>query len=334
MADKQVSDEDLITMDFDEAIKHVMKQVEDDKPDNPPDTPPKDADDSDKPDLTVNDIEWVDDDGKVRKPGKKATKRFNQLYAAAKEGERAKAENETLKQELKLMQDAIKEMAEQQTALTKVLKQGADQTANAAIAQERREKETTLINKITDLRAQIKEAAASDDPDALATLTEQLVDAKLAVRAFREEMKNASISEEDPTKTEPKDPQLDTEALKAIQSFITSTEWIGDANNPTDPLMYDAAVALDVRLSKSPEWQSKPITERLAYVKKTIENRFKYSPETRAPVDGVEGNRQTGYDSSAPATIGDFERSLINLTNSFGFKITEEDYLKSLKEVH
>lgn len=202
--------------------------------------------------------------------------RFKQVYAKWKDTER---ELEETKATVKAAQEHNQQLWDKYQKITdktvESLEKIATPKAEPAPAAPGAIKIADLEKEIDELEAKYNKALEDNLPLAAQLSGQIRQKERQLVRLEVAEAKNAATPKPPKEKKpEEKAPEMPPE----IATFIKETEWYGK-----DPLMTGAANNLDLALSQDPKWQNRAMVDRLAEVKKQVEERFGYKKEGTPP---------------------------------------------------
>lgn len=290
-------------MPKEDSVEEPQEPVEPKAPAAEPEVPAEEADVAEEPVVDAKGEEVKDLEKAVhfKKPEpKEGSKRWNEIYKAAKEGERKLAEFtakfderesdiEALRQHNAKLAAALeaKEQARQQEAVATEKTNARQQLANlrhaqkAAIDEANYEKAFALENQILDLAVQIVQ-----------TKPEEI--AQISTKATEQQGMNA-----------------------AVEEFVKKTEWFspllpsGKKNPNYDPAKRGMAVALEQDLT--PEWTG-TYRELLATVKQKVEERFtEKKPETKPPIAGVAGVTAKAIPAETTVSLSSEEKRVVRM---------------------
>lgn len=177
------------------------------------------------------------------------SKRWNDIYYKAKEGERRVKELESVIEDLRRHNADLSEIAK--TVVSNPTSPQGDPVADAN-------------ESLRQLREERKQAAKDLDWDKVYDIEDKIEE----VRNFIHESKNTPHTDVDKQIEEAASYAADK---KVIEDFIVSTPWMSKSSDQYDEIMASAATALDNQLVKT--WKGS-VKERLIEVKNRVEKRF------------------------------------------------------------
>jgi hypothetical protein len=212
--------------------------------------------------------------GKGEKDDKKGppegSERWNTIYWKAKEGERAAAERDALREELKHSRDMMKEMGEHNKKLAEVL----ENLGEGSKRSEENAEVNKVESKIAELRAQRKTAREKADYEAEDRIEEEIADLRFKVREMKSKPVNQDGKEkgkEASSKKSSDDGVVLTDEDKTIyKEWLTENSWIYE-----NPRARSLAVKAENEIRKDPEFDMATEKEILEEVRLRVEDKIK-----------------------------------------------------------
>lgn len=234
----------------------------------------------------------IDDpmDGLDGRPKKDAppegSKRWNEIYRKAKEGERQAAEM------AKSLEDTNTTLAELRThnqEMAKVLEEL--RTTKPSIPDVN--SPDAIRHKITEIRKQ-KAAAVEEEnykqatklQDEIDELRDQLTERQLASVKMPDEKAIAGHAAQQ------------AEFQVAVATLASEAPWFDPASEKYDAIMTGAAQAVDRQLANDPKWNTRALVEQYREVKRRVETRFGYGKSRTSPLVGRVGDSQVSSSGS------------------------------------
>ena len=245
------------------------------------------------------------------------SKRWNEIYWAAKEGERARKEVDALKSQLDSDRAMMKEMSEHNKSLADVLEK-----IHGTMDKSSDESEITkLEGQISELRASKKAAREKADFD-----SEDMIDEQLAKARFNlEKIKEAKAKGKPPTEEKSKEKEappksgeieLNDDDKEAISDWVSENKWY-----TTNPKLRKEAINTELNIRKDPDFEFATMKEILAEVKSRIEAKYK---NTDGGIDLTETGG-TGFKSTG---VGKVKFSPVEMEIAKGFGLAPEAVAK------
>jgi hypothetical protein len=241
-------------------------------------------------------------------------KRWNQLYAQKKEGDRKLAELEKRQVENEATLNSIRQHNQSlMDAWQAQQNQQGSPQQNQNQPQNQPQPRVDIQAKVSALVEKRNQAYKDDDLATAAAYTDQINDIKM----------EAMFSQK-PAFTKEEAQSMFTEALAGVQAqntanvasakFAATSPWFDEGNPAYDKIMAMSAAALEGQMANNPQWSNPGV--RLAEVKRVIEERFAWKPAGSNPVPtntvlsqpASQGHVESG--GGVPPTNGNLSNSL------------------------
>jgi len=255
--------------------------------------------------------------------------RFKEIYGKMKEFEKQVEAMKLDKEQNGNMIDALKE---HNTKLAEAVEKSMTKVSEAVTKKQEEDSISNEINSITtsitDIREQRKKAFSDADWDRADNLSELLDDAKSKLANLKKQKDTKIVVTNEKIKVSPEEASVMSESSKKIiDTWVADNKWYLE-----DPLMAGAALNYEAQKMKDSEWASKPIVERLAEIKKVVEERFGMSKggngATSAPsvdISSEAGSRQV-------ISVTSLSSEQMAAARALG--ITPEDYAQQIKFIN
>ena len=242
------------------------------------------------------------------------SKRWNEIYWAAKEGERARKEVDALKVQLDSDRALMKEMGEHNKSLAEVLEKIHGTMDKSGVDSE----VAKLESNISDLRASKKAAREKADFDAEDIIDEQLAKARFNLEKIKEAKPKAEapVKKPDEKIVPPPDTGLSEEDKEAIGDWVAENKWY-----TTNPKLRKEAINTELDIRKDPDFEYATMKEILAEVKTRVESKYSKS-------SGGSDLTETGGTGFRSNGIGKVKFSPVEMEIAKGFGIAPESVAK------
>ena len=247
--------------------------------------------------------------------------RFKEVYAKWKQSDRLytemKKEFDSLKGDTDKQNKLIEEMRKWNQELSEKIGGAITTIADAKSSDSRDDKVSSLQSSLEVLKTDYAEAIKDLDYNKAADLMDKITDVKLEIKDAKASPPKSDDKASSPPKPDPN--------LEPYVQFINSTEWYIE-----QPQMALYAQQLDTMLNSNPKWMGKPIPERLAEVKRLTEEQFGYKSSDNGENDKlklpkaspVDSSRHSSSGNTNKVTLSSEEEELIN-----GLGISREKFM-------
>ncbi len=252
------------------------------------------------------------------------SKRWKEIYWKAKEGERAIAEREALRLELKHSRELIKEMSEHNKKLAEVLEDLSINNKRSAMDNEINK----IEDKINELRALRKSAREKADYETEDKIEEEIIDLKLKLRELKnkpvsqisKDKEKESIAKKTASSTKNEEEIYLTEEEKEIYAkWLNENAWIYE-----NPKVRSAAVEAEKTIRTDPDFAMATEEEILDEIKRRLEEKFKPPTGKVDMFHSGDKGKSTNLDTAnAKVKLSDIE-----LTLAEGFGIDPKEVAK------
>lgn len=264
-------------------------------------------------------------EGKARKPKEEHepppdSPRFKKVYAAWKNAEE---KIEELNSKFSTSEAIMDEMRQHNKNLVEKLEKIASRPAESPMPSGEPPEIRAARKSIEDLEEQKVEAIEKVDGKAVSRIDRELRKLERVVEGYEWWARNEQNRRaRERAASQPKEEGLP----KEIQDFVDNTPWYNQ-----DLKMTGYANMLDAKMMNSKEWENKPVSKRLAEVRRQVEAEFNWQPDgmgrtTKPPAV------ESGVGLNKPGGAGGRSVKLTaqQIKVAEGLGISVEDYAKQL----
>ena len=215
------------------------------------------------------------------------SKRWKEIYGKMKSYAK---ELEELKKKEEERTSLIEEMKEHNRKLVKSiegLKAGGKGTESDPVAE--------IGSRIEQLIGERKEALESLDYDQVNKIDVELIEAKLKLKELKD---SGNGKGRGGSKSGGEVEEEVDEDREVYNQWVSENEWF-----TKDAVMRGAAFTVDAELINKPKWRNKPASERLAEVKRIVEERFGYEGGS-GKKGGAEASRENSVEGASRVAYG------------------------------